>query len=102
MHEDVILSHPAGRPLPQRDDEISLFKLATALLRWRRTIMALTVVGAVIGLAAALLTPRLYVSSAVFLPERSPDESSGLALAASQFGIRVPTGGGGWGPVVYV
>jgi hypothetical protein len=38
-----------------------------------------------------------------FLPQVSEASSSGLAVVASQFGIRMPTAtGGGWGPPIYV
>lgn len=59
--------------------------------------------GGLAGLAAGLLSTRLYTSAATFIPQSSSEgASSGLALAASQFGIRVPSTGGGWGPIIYV
>lgn len=84
--------------------EVSLLSVGSVLLRWRRTIIVLTLVGAAAGLARGLLTPRVYACAVKFLPQSSGTEGSlsGLALAASQFGIRVPASGGGWGPPVYV
>lgn len=93
--EDVVPAHQAG-------DEMSLWGLGSALLRWRRTIVTLGLIGSAIGVATGLLATRVYTSSAKFLPQVSEASSSGLALVASQFGVRVPTGGGGWGPPVYV
>lgn len=90
--------------LPPGEEAISLLAVGTALLRKRRTIITLSVLGALAGLAAGLLSPRLYSASATFIPE-APDNqaSSGLALAAGQFGIKLPSpGGSGWGPPVYV
>lgn len=81
------------------DDEISLLALGTTLLRWRRTIVALAILGGVLGLTLGLTGKRVYVSDATFIPQ-APEGAgpSGLALAASQFGIRVPGSGSGWGP----
>src|SRR5687768_14304504 len=94
---------PAGpaRVYPEKD-EVSLFALASVLLRWRWTIIALGVIGGSIGLAMGLTTTRMYVSAATFIPQGSEGPQSGLALAASQFGIRVPATSGGWGPPIYV
>jgi len=87
----------------QEDGEPSLLALGSVLLRRRRTIVALVVFGAAVGLATGLLSTRVYMSAAVFIPQGSQEGASGLALAASQLGIRVPTGGSGaWGPAVYV
>jgi uncharacterized protein involved in exopolysaccharide biosynthesis len=59
-------------------------------------------VGAAIGLATGLLTTRVYMSSAKFLPQVPEGSASGLALVANQFGIRVPSSGSGWSAPVYV
>lgn len=83
-------------------NEISLFALGSVILRWRRRIIALGLFGAMVALAAGLLSPRVYMSAATFIPQGSEVGASGLALAASQFGIRLPTTGGGWGPPIYV
>jgi len=98
------MTHASAGPGPayQGGEEISLLALGTTLLRWRRAIIALGVVGAAAGVATGLLTTRVYMSSAKFLPQVSDVSSSGLALLASQFGIRMPSNGGGWGSPVYV
>jgi uncharacterized protein involved in exopolysaccharide biosynthesis len=84
-------------------DEASLLTFTNFLLRSRRTILAVGGLGALVGLLAGLLRPRQYVAEATFMPQASVDASlSSLALAASQFGLRLPTQGGGWGPAVYV
>ena len=93
------------RPVAMYQDEgdFSLLTVGSVLLRWRRLIVALTVVGGLLGLASGLLRARLYVSTALFVPQSAESGgSSGLALAASQLGIRVPSTGGAFGPVVYV
>ncbi len=86
-----------------RGDEISLLALGNALLRRRRLIVILGFAGAILGLASGLLRSRLYSSNATFIPQGvEGGASSGLALAASQFGIRIPSAQGGWGPPIYV
>ncbi len=92
---------PDPMPVSKEDKEISLLALVSVLLRWRRTIVVLVLASGAAGLATGLLTTRVYRSSATFLPQVSEGSPSGLALVASQFGIRVPSGGG-WGPPVYV
>lgn len=87
----------------QGTDEISLLALGNILLRKRRVIAVLVLVGVLLGLAAALLSRPKYRSSATFIPQESEGTASALAMAASQFGIRVPTSGSsGWSPAVYV
>jgi uncharacterized protein involved in exopolysaccharide biosynthesis len=93
-------SGPAG--VLQRGDEPSLLSMGSVFLRYRRMIVALGVIGAAAGLAAGLLSTRKYQSSAIFIPQGSQEGTSALALAAGQFGIRVPTSGSAWGPAVYV
>src|SRR5437667_1481283 len=97
------MTEASADPAPVRDDnERSMLALGSVLLRWRRTIVALGLAGAAAGLATGLLATRVYMSSAKFLPQVSEASSAGLASVASQFGIRLPPSGGGWGPPVYV
>lgn len=86
----------------EAEEEISLLRMATVVLRHRRKILGLTLFGALLGLTIGLLSTRLYVSTATFIPQNSESTNSSLSLAASQFGIRVPTSGSGWGPAIYV
>jgi hypothetical protein len=88
--------------VPSPESGVSLLGVANVLLRWRRRIVWLGVAGALIGLSVGLLTKRIYVSSATFLPQGSDGNVSVLGGMASQLGVRVPTTGGGWGPAVYV
>lgn len=86
------------------DRQVSFFDLACALLRWRRTISVLGLVGGALGLLLGLMSARVYVSNATFIPQGSEAAASGgvLAAAASQFGIGMPSSGPAWGPSVYV
>jgi uncharacterized protein involved in exopolysaccharide biosynthesis len=91
---------PRDRPTVR---EVSLLDIGSALIRRRRLIISLASIGLVVGAAAGLLSTRRYASTATFIPQGSDGGASGLALAASQFGLRLPaSGGGAWGPPVYV
>jgi uncharacterized protein involved in exopolysaccharide biosynthesis len=100
-----VTESPIGSGSMNRDDEaITIFAIATVLLHWRRTIVITGILGMGAGLAAGLLTKRVYVSAATFLPQavEGGATSGGLAAAASQFGLRLPTSSGsGWSPAVY-
>lgn len=89
-------------PVHTDDEEITVLALASFLLRWRRIIVVFGLVGTVVGLAIGLTRTRVYVSSSTFIPQGSESAPSGLALAATQFGIRVPTSGATWGPAMYL
>ena len=82
------------------DEKISLLALGSVLLRWRRMIILFGFLGGVLGLTLGLTSTRVYKSQATFIPQGS--EVAGASALASQFGLRVPTGGGSWGPPVYV
>jgi uncharacterized protein involved in exopolysaccharide biosynthesis len=89
-------------PVTKSSEQPSLLAISNVLLRRRRLIVALGLLGAVVGLATGLLTKRVYKSVAIFVPQGSQEAASGLALAASQFGIRLPTSGSAWSPPIYV
>jgi len=88
--------------IPPQGEDFSFLMLANILLAWRRTLVVLAVAGAVLGLVGGLLKVRMYEATATFLPQSSESGASGLALAASQLGVRVPGGNGSWGPPIYV
>jgi uncharacterized protein involved in exopolysaccharide biosynthesis len=99
------MTQPISSSSPIRadaDDEISLLGLASALLRWRRPIIVLGLVGAAIGLALGLTGKRLYKSTVTFIPQGSESGASGLLAAVGQLGIRIPTSSTAWGPALYV
>lgn len=90
----------ASAPANTESDKISLLALGSVLIRWRRLILALGLIGGVLGLTRGLSSARVYKSSATFIPQGATEP--GVSSLASQFGLRMPTSGGGWGPPVYV
>lgn len=98
------MTEPSPDPaaVPENDDGVSLLALGVVFLRWRRTIVVLGLMGGIFGLGRGLLSMRQYVSIAMFIPQTSANAPSGLARAASQFGISVPSNDVAWGPPVYV
>jgi uncharacterized protein involved in exopolysaccharide biosynthesis len=85
------------------DEAISLLAVGSAVLRYRRVIIVLSLVGIAAALAVSLLGKKVYSASSTFIPEgANSGATSGLAAAAGQFGITLPSSGNGWGPPVYV
>ena len=80
-----------------------LLRTATAILVHRRLLFWLGLGGGALGLLVSLFSARTYTSTATIIPERSSTlNSPALALAASQFGITLPTVDASWGPAMYV
>jgi uncharacterized protein involved in exopolysaccharide biosynthesis len=78
-----------ARPVFWEDpsEEVTLVGLATALLRHRRLIASLPLVGLVLFAAVAFVLPRPYTATTSFLPEGATDQSAGIADLAAQFGF---------------
>lgn len=87
VHRAGNLAVPAD---PDPAEDVSLFDALNALLRFRRTIITLTVLVTAAMIVFAVLRPRAYTSTASFVPEatRAPTSLSGLA---AQFGVTVPS-----------
>ena len=101
------MTNPPEGATPDRsagEREVSLLMLLSFALRWRRAIVGTLLLGFVIGATAARLKDRMYLSSATFLTQAGEGANTGLAAAASLFGIRSgsQTGAGAWGPRMYV
>lgn len=71
-------------------DEIDLIELLKTVWRGKKTILIVSFVFAVIGVAAALLSPVVYSSSTTFITSSSDStSSSGLGGVASLVGINL-------------
>lgn len=82
-------------PPEWRDDEdISLFAVATMLLRSRWRLARWMVAGAVLATVFALLSRPQYRAAASFIPQGYDNNRSGIASLAGQLGVSVPTQSG--------
>jgi len=68
-------------------EEVTLVGLASALLRHRRMIASLPIVGLLLFGGVAFLLPRSYTTVSSFLPEGATDQGASLADLAAQFGF---------------
>ena len=87
---------------PERaSEELSMLAFANVLLRYRRPIVGLTLLLAVVVSAVTLLTPREYTASASFVPQ-ARKQTSTLSGLASQFGLPIAGLETGQSPAFYV
>ena len=71
-------------------DEIDLIELLKTVWRGKKTIIVISFIFAVIGVASALLSPVVYSSSTTFITSNSEStSSSGLNGVASLVGINL-------------
>lgn len=96
------MTDPDTTPSRRASGENSLKGIAITVLRRGRLVVALSIGVTILVVAITLLLPRKFVSSATFIPESEESPMSGLALAASQFGVQLPMNKSVWGPAVYV
>jgi uncharacterized protein involved in exopolysaccharide biosynthesis len=71
----------------ERDDELSLVRVATFLLRYRWLLIGLPLAAMVITAAFNMQRPRMYTSTATFTPQSSNAGAAELMGLATQFGI---------------
>lgn len=97
-------AHPAPSaigPVSREPEEgLSFLGLANLLLRYRRLIGALALLGFVLLPAITLLFPRSYTSPSVFMPQTRSAASSLSGLAA-QLGFTLPSTESGQNPAFY-
>ncbi|HSW31597.1 MAG TPA: GNVR domain-containing protein [Longimicrobiales bacterium] len=87
------------------EDEISLVAVGSTLLRHRAIIVYSVLVGSLLALVVALLTPKVFTASTSFVPQTASGGGSGLgglAGLAGQFGVSIPTGAAAESPEFYV
>ena len=82
-------------------DDLSLFAMATILLRNRWRIVRWMLVGGTLAALSAFTKPALYVASASFIPEGSDQSRSALAGLAGQYGLALPRGNQSQSPDFY-
>ena len=88
----------------QINDEIDLIALLKSLLKKKKLILKLTLIGGLIGLIVGLLTPKTYTSSVTFILQQSDGKqlNSYLGGLASLAGINLNSGSNSSiAPVIY-
>src|SRR5438128_1203269 len=82
-------------------EPLSILGLTNVVLRNRRIVLGATILVALIAILRAGLAPRVYASSASFIPagRKAPSPAAGIA---AQFGISVPGNDAQQSPDFYV
>jgi uncharacterized protein involved in exopolysaccharide biosynthesis len=91
-----------GAPDRSRGSELSLLDLAGIVWADRLLVAVFVAAGVALGAAAALIPPRSYLTRVSFVPEEGESARSGLAIAASQLGLQLGSGGQTWGPPLFI
>jgi len=91
---------------PIDEDEIDLLALVKTVWKGKRTIILSVIIGAILGVAVAILSPKEYTASTVMVPQLGSDSQSklgGLGSLAALAGISLDmsSGGGELSPMVY-
>lgn len=81
------MSATVHRLPPDRDDELSLVRMATFLLRYRWLLIGLPLAAMLIAIILNMSRPRTYTSTATFTPQSSSARTAELMGLATQFGI---------------
>lgn len=76
---------------PIAEDEIDLIALAKTLWQGRKTVIKTLLIGAVLGLVVALLSPKEYTSTTVMVPQlgKSSSKLGGLSSLAAMAGFNL-------------
>ena len=78
------------------EDEIDLLELAKTIWNKRIFIIKVVALGAVVGLLAALLSPKEYKSTATLMPEYSTESQGGTSSLLRQYGGLLGMSGGSY------
>jgi uncharacterized protein involved in exopolysaccharide biosynthesis len=78
------------------EDEIDLLELAKTIWSKRMFIVKVVALGAVIGVIAALLSPKEYKSAATLMPEYSTESQGGASSLLRQYGGLLGVSGGSY------
>ncbi|RKD90767.1 Wzz/FepE/Etk N-terminal domain-containing protein [Mangrovibacterium diazotrophicum] len=85
---------PAQTENKTSDDEIDLIALAKTLWNGRRTVIKFILIGMVLGLVFALITPKEFIASTVMVPQTSSSTNKlgGLSSLAAMAGVNLGSG----------
>ena len=87
---------PADYGYQYDEDEIDLLELAKTIWSKRMFIIKVVALGAVIGVFAALLSPKEYKSTATLMPEYSTESQGGASSLLRQYGGLLGMSGGSY------
>jgi len=87
---------PADYGYQYEEDEIDLLELAKTIWSKRMFIVKVVAFGAVIGVIAALLSPKEYKSTATLMPEYSTESQGGASSLLRQYGGLLGMSGGSY------
>jgi uncharacterized protein involved in exopolysaccharide biosynthesis len=87
---------PADYGYQYDEYEIDLFELAKTIWSKRMFIVKVVALGAVIGVIAALLSPKEYKSAATLMPEYSTESQGGASSLLRQYGGLLGVSGGSY------
>ena len=87
---------PADYGYQYDEDEIDLLELAKTIWSKRMFIVKVVALGAVIGVIAALLSPKEYKSTATLMPEYSTESQGGASSLLRQYGGLLGVSGGSY------
>ena len=87
---------PADYGYQYEEDEIDLLELAKTIWSKRMFIVKVVALGAVIGVIAALLSPKEYKSTATLMPEYSTESQGGASSLLRQYGGLLGVSGGSY------
>jgi uncharacterized protein involved in exopolysaccharide biosynthesis len=87
---------PADYGYQYDEDEIDLLELAKTIWNKRMFIIKVVALGAVMGVLAALLSPKEYKSMATLMPEYSTESQGGASSLLRQYGGLLGLSGGSY------
>ena len=87
---------PAEYGYQYDEDEIDLLELAKTIWNKRMFIIKVVALGAVVGVLAALLSPKEYKSTATLMPEYSTESQGGASGLLRQYGGLLGISGGSY------
>jgi uncharacterized protein involved in exopolysaccharide biosynthesis len=101
VHGDE-LSGKRSLEIQAEPEQLSFILIVTVLLRHRRAVFGLPLLGAVLLIAVGLITHANYTSKASFMPQAPSAARSSLSGIAAQIGLAVPGTDPGQSPGFYV
>ncbi len=95
----VVLAHPFA--WEEKTEDISVLRIANALLRHARATIGLPVVVVVLVILFTILLPRSYTSSATLMPQSEESALSQFASFAADLGVPLSTTSSAQSPQFY-